>query len=107
VTVTIDGKEYVAIPRADYLRMTSGKGKDLEGAVNATEYTRRSLGATLRAARDAAGLTQEALAKKMGKAQSMVSAAESGTIHVGERYTSAVLKACGLPKDWKKKGARK
>ena len=101
VTVTIDGEKYVAIPRADYLRLTSGKNKDLTGAVDATEYTRRSLGASLRAARDAAGLTQEALAKRLGKPQSMVSAAESGTIHVGERYTVAVLKACGLPRDWR------
>lgn len=74
--------------------------------VDATEYTRRSLGATLRAAREAAGLTQEALAKIMSKAQPMVSAAESGSIHVGERYTLAVLKACGLPKDWTVKNKR-
>jgi ribosome-binding protein aMBF1 (putative translation factor) len=107
VTVTIDGKEYVAIPRADYVRITGGKNKDLDGAVDAADYTRRSLGASLRAAREAAGLTQDALAKKIGKAQPMVSAAESGAIHVGERYTLAVLKACGLPKDWAAKEKRR
>jgi ribosome-binding protein aMBF1 (putative translation factor) len=107
VTVTIDGKEYVAVPRADYLRMTGGK--DLEGAVDAVEYTRRSLGKSLRAAREAAGLSQAELAAKLGKAQPMISGAESGTVRVGERHVSAVLKACGLPKDWKaskRRGAR-
>jgi ribosome-binding protein aMBF1 (putative translation factor) len=99
VTLTIDGKEYVAIPRAEYLRIVGGK--DLEGAVDAGEYTRRRLGETLRAARDVAGLTQEELAKKLGKKQPMVSGAESGSVRVGERYVAAVLKACGLPKNWK------
>ena len=107
VTVTIDGKEYVAVPRADYLRMVGGK--DLEGAVDAAEYGRRSLGRSLRAAREAAGLSQAELAAKLGKAQPTVSGAETGAVHVGERYVAAVLKACGLPKDWKapkKKGGK-
>jgi ribosome-binding protein aMBF1 (putative translation factor) len=99
VTVTINGKEYVAIPRADYLRMVGGK--DLEGAVDAVEYTRRSLGRSLHAARERAGLTQDELALKLGKTQPMVSGAESGAVRIGARYVAAVLKACGLPKDWK------
>src|SRR5258708_36508589 len=78
-----------------------GGGQDLEGAVDAVEYTRRSLGKSLRAAREAAGLTQAELASKLGKAQPMISGAESGTVRVGERHVAAVLKACGLPKDWK------
>ncbi len=101
VTLTIDGKEYVGIPRADYLRMVGGK--DLDGAVDAVTFGRRSLGNTLRAAREAAGLTQEQLAVKLGKKQPMVSGAESGAVRVGEKYVTAVLKACGLPKDWKPK----
>jgi ribosome-binding protein aMBF1 (putative translation factor) len=101
VTVTINGKEYVAIPRAEYLRMMGGK--DLEGAVDAVEYTRHSLGESLRAAREAAGLTQVELAKKLRKTQPMVSGAEGGAVRVGARYVAAVLKACGLPKDWKRK----
>jgi transcriptional regulator with XRE-family HTH domain len=75
--------------------------KDLEGAVDAVEYTRRSLGNTLRAAREAAGLTQAELAEKLGKAQPNVSGAEAGRVRVGEKYVSAVLKACGLPPDWR------
>jgi ribosome-binding protein aMBF1 (putative translation factor) len=103
VTVTIDGKEYVALPRADYLRLVGAKdgGKDLEGAVDAVDYGRRSLGRTLRAAREAAGLTQAELAQKLGKAQPMVSGAETGAVRVGERYVAAVLKACGLASDWR------
>jgi hypothetical protein len=31
----------------------------------------------------------------------MVSGAESGAVRIGARYVAAVLKACGLPKDWK------
>jgi ribosome-binding protein aMBF1 (putative translation factor) len=104
VTVTINGKEYVAIPRADYLRMVGGK--DLQGAVDAVEYTRRSLGKTLRNARETAGLTQDELAQKLGKTQPMVSGAESGAVRVGSRYVAAVLEACGLPKDWKPRRAR-
>lgn len=97
VTVTINGKEYVAIPRADYLRMVGGK--DLHGAVDAVEYTRQSLGKTLRSARETAGLTQDELAQKLGKTQPMVSGAESGSVRVGSRYVAAVLKACRLPKN--------
>lgn len=31
----------------------------------------------------------------------MVSGAESGRVNVSERYMRSVLKACGLPEDWK------
>ncbi len=100
VTLKIDGKDYLALPRAEYLRLAGGK--DLEGAVDAVEYARRSLGATLRAARKRAGLSQADLAKRLRKSQPMVSGAESGAVHVGERYVAAVLKACHLPKNWKR-----
>ncbi len=103
VTVTIDGQEYVALPRADYLRLAGDR--DARGAVDAVSYARRSLGRTLRAAREAAGLTQAELAEKLDKVQPMVSGAEKGSVRVGERYVAAVLKACGLPADWKAKGS--
>ena len=98
VQLTIEGEAYVAIPRAEYQAMTD---KGLEGAVDAAEFVRAKLGRTLRAAREAAGLTQAQLAEKLGKAQPMVSGAETGAVHVGHRYVDAVLKACGLPADWK------
>jgi hypothetical protein len=100
VTITIDNEDYVAIPRADYLRLLGDP--ELDGAVEAVAFARKAIGEDLRVARETAGLTQAELAKKLGKTQPMVSGAESGTIRVGERYVAAVLKACGLPKTWKR-----
>ena len=98
VSVTIDGAEYVAIPRADYVRLVGGE--DAEGAVDALEYARRSLGMTLHAARETAGLSQTDLARRLRESQPLVSGAENGAVRVGERYVAAVLRACGLPEDW-------
>jgi transcriptional regulator with XRE-family HTH domain len=55
----------------------------------------------LRAARVQAGLSQVELAKRMRRSQTLISLAEAGRVSVGERYVLAVLKACGLPPDWK------
>ncbi len=98
VTITIDGTEYVAIPRADYLRLV---GDADEETVDALEFTRKALGENLRAAREHAGFTQAQLAKKLKKAQATVSGSEAGKIRVGEAYVAKVLKVCGLPADWK------
>ena len=97
-TLTVGGVEYVVIPKAEYLRI-----QDLAppaGTVDARSFVRQSIGADLRAAREHAGLTQAELAERMGKSQTMVSQAESGTARVSERYVRAVLEACGLPEDW-------
>jgi ribosome-binding protein aMBF1 (putative translation factor) len=104
VTITIDGTEYVAIPRADYLKQV---GVVPPGSVEASTYVRASIAEGLRAAREAVGLTQGQLAAKLGKSQTLVSQAEGGHERVGERYVAAVLKACGLPKDWKGPKKRK
>lgn len=61
----------------------------------------QSLGRSLRLAREKAGLTQAALAKNLRRSQSMVSSAETGTQRVEQRYVASVLRACGLPTDWK------
>jgi len=58
-------------------------------------------GACLLAARRAAGLTQAQLAKRLGKSQALVSLAERGRTWTGTPYRLEVLKACGLPEDWK------
>jgi len=95
-TLTIQGVEYVVIPKADYLRT-----QDVPpGTVDAHTFVRQSIARDLRAAREHAGLTQAELADRMGKSQTMVSQAESGTARVSERYVKAVLEACGLPEDW-------
>jgi hypothetical protein len=97
-TLTIQGTEYVVIPRAEYLRQV---GIVPQGSVEASAYVRASVAEGLRSAREAAGLTQGELAAKLGKSQTLVSQAEGGHERVGVRYVAAVLKACGLPKDWK------
>jgi DNA-binding XRE family transcriptional regulator len=97
VNLTIDGHEYVAIPRADYLHLV---GEESE-TVDALEYVLGALGRNLKAAREYAGYTQAQLAKKLGRAQTTVSGSESGKIRVSEKYVAKVLKVCGLPTDWK------
>jgi ribosome-binding protein aMBF1 (putative translation factor) len=98
-TIKLGKTEYVILPKAEYLRLQSIAGVP-EGSVDAVEYARGSIGATLKAAREHAGLTQAELAVRLKKSQPMVSGAESGTISVSERYARAVLKACKLPADW-------
>ncbi len=96
--LTIHGVEYVVIPRAEYLKQVAAVPA---GSVEAGAFVRESVAEALRAARAHAGLTQEQLAAELGKSQTLVSQAELGRERVGERYVAAVLKACGLPKDWK------
>jgi ribosome-binding protein aMBF1 (putative translation factor) len=94
---TAGGVEYVIVPRSAFLQ-----GAELPpGTVDAHEFVRGSIGRDLRKAREHAGLTQAALAKKLRRSQPLVASAESGRVKVGERYVRAVLKACGLPASWK------
>ena len=95
--LTLGGVEYVIIPKAEYLVLRDALP---EGTVDAHALIRSSIGADLRAAREAAGMTQSELAQRMGKSQTLVSQAESGDARVSERYVRSVLKACGLPADW-------
>jgi hypothetical protein len=79
-----------------YERLRLGRGAPA-GAVDAVGNARASLGRELTAAREQAGLTQAALAAKLGKSQTLVSGAESGRDPVSDRYVAAVLGACGPP----------
>lgn len=90
---------YIILPKAEYLKLRNGDMPTK--TVDAVEYARASIGADLRIAREQAGLTQERLAEKLGKSQTMVARSEAGQVSIGERYIATVLKACGLPKDWK------
>lgn len=96
-TLEIHGEEFVLLPRVEYDRL---RGIPVD-AVDAAAFGMQSLGGSLRLAREAAGLTQAELAKKLRRSQSMVSSAETGTVRVGQRYVAAVLRACSLPEDWK------
>lgn len=98
-TIKLGRTEYVILPKAEYLRLQSKAGVPA-GSADAVAYARRSIGETLRAAREHAGFTQAELARRLKKSQPMVSGAESGSIKVSERYVRAVLKACRLPADW-------
>jgi len=95
ITLTIDGREYIAIPAAQYRREQGLVGDD------GIAWARAELGKTLRQAREHAGLTQGALAKRLKRSQSMVARAELGDLRISERYVKTVLKACKLPSDWR------
>jgi ribosome-binding protein aMBF1 (putative translation factor) len=97
-TLVIDNAEFVVVPKAEWLRLL-GKATP-EPLSPARLIVRTSIGRDLRQAREAAGLTQSELAKKLKKSQAMVSGAENGTVKTGRPYAKAVLKACGLPEDW-------
>ena len=94
----IADQDFVVLPRADYMRLVEAAGPS--ALKDAREVVRASIGASLRRARETAGLTQVELARKLRVSQPMVAAAESGKGRVAERYIARVLKACGLPKDW-------
>lgn len=105
-TIKLGKTEYVIIPKAEYLRLQGMAGVPV-GSVDAVGHARGSIGTTLKAAREHAGLTQEGLAKALKKSQALVSAAELGTTSVGETYVRAVLKACKLPDNWTGPKARR
>ncbi len=98
IKLTINGREYIAVPVAEYERLqaTGGSSDGRDGV----DWAREEMGRTLRQAREAGGLSQGELAKKLGKSQTLVSRAESGDMSVSEKYVADVLAACGLPKDW-------
>lgn len=97
--VKLGGTTYVILPKAEYLRLR--RGDTPPSTVDAVAFADESVGRALKAAREHAGLTQEELATKLKKSQTMVSGSEAGRVSVGEKYVAAVLKACRLPKDWR------
>ncbi len=97
-TLTIGGREYVVIPRDAYDRFLAGG--ELPGADEPAPRALALLGRRLRAARKHAGLTQVALAGKIGRAQGTVARAEAGKIQVSTGYARDVLRACRLPLTW-------
>jgi ribosome-binding protein aMBF1 (putative translation factor) len=97
VAITIHGEEFIILPRQEFDRLRGIP----DGSAEALPFVRNLIARDLRQARLAAGITQSELAKKLKRSQAFVSGAENGTSRVGERYVRAVLKACGLPEDWK------
>lgn len=98
----IKGERFAIIPEFEYRNLLTLAGLEPEDdLVDAEEFMARELGETLRKARESAGMTQAQLATKLKKSQGMVSAAELGKKEIGARYVASVLKACGLPDNWK------
>jgi ribosome-binding protein aMBF1 (putative translation factor) len=101
ITFTLEKREYVILPKEEYQALTRAAPAKAGRVTNAVTYAARSLARDLRLARKSAGLTQADLARRLGRSQAMVSAAEHGRMRVGARFVAAVLAACGLPEDWK------
>ena len=93
----IHGEEFVLLPKREFEALLHHR----DGYVDALLFSRQAIAKDLRVARETAGLTQVELAKKLKRSQAFVSGAESGNSRVGARYVESVLKACGLPEDWK------
>lgn len=70
------------------------------GRARASSEASRRVAERLREARRAAGLTQAALAKRLGCVQSFVSQAETGAAVVGEEFVKRVMEACQLEASW-------
>lgn len=107
--IEIRGERFALIPEREYLKLIGSAGPedvagsdpmDMSDLVDADEFMAQSIGATLKAARQAACLTQAQLAKRLKKSQAMVSSGERGTVEVGISYLRSVLKACNLPENW-------
>jgi ribosome-binding protein aMBF1 (putative translation factor) len=92
--------DYVLIPRAEYLRLCGQQQSEGVPVVEAKEAVMREMGRRVRLAREHAGLTQSALAAKLGVTQARVSRAESGTVSLSSAFFARVHKACKLPLDW-------
>ena len=98
--MTIEETPYVAIPEAEFRRLTGAPADGLAG-VDAAAYAQQTIAATLRAARVHAKLTQADIAGKLKVGQSHVSNCEAGRERVGAALVGRWLKACGLPATWK------
>ncbi len=92
--------DYVIIPRAEYLRLCGGDAPEGLQRANAKGAVVAEMGKRMQLAREHAGLTQAALAKRLKVTQVMISRAESGTARISGAYIGRELKACKLPADW-------
>jgi len=82
------------------VKVVKGGARKARPVVEAEPFMLNTIARSLKAARSKAGLTQMALAERMGITQSRVAQAENG-VSVSQVYIGRVLEACGLPKDWK------
>ena len=81
--------------------MTKPLDAKQRGRNYASDLLRWAISKDLRAARLSAQLTQAELARRIGRTQAAVSGSEAGKIRVSAAYAADVLRACGLPQDWR------
>lgn len=90
---TLGGKRYLVIPHEE----AAAAGLTRE---TTAQRRRRATAARLRAAREAAGLTQAELAARMGVGQPSIARVEGEHDNVSDARATAWLEACGFDKDW-------
>jgi transcriptional regulator with XRE-family HTH domain len=95
----IGGVEYVLVAKTELLRLQAASGEADGVARRGVDAASQQQKRLFRARREA-GLTQAALARLLGKSQTLVSQAEAGRSRVSDRYVESVMKACGLPPKW-------
>ena len=96
--IKIEGVDFILIAADEFLRLGGDEWR-LTG-LPPREPSENAVATRVREARRHAGLTQVALAERLGKSQTLVSQAESGVARVNARYVLAVLRACGLRRTW-------
>jgi ribosome-binding protein aMBF1 (putative translation factor) len=103
-TITKGGKRFVLVPKREYDRLRKSAATattlpafppvDQHGNANAAAFMRVSIARKLRAEREAAGLSQQALATAAGVRQETVSRIESGkhtpTVAVIDKLDAAI-----------------
>lgn len=92
-SLTLDGVDYVVLRRADFARLDVSP---LDGAPSGPSNAE-----IVKQAREQAGVSQVALAERLGVTQPHVSTCETGKTSIGRGYVARVLAACGLPAGWK------
>jgi ribosome-binding protein aMBF1 (putative translation factor) len=107
-TITRNGSRFALVPWADYQRMTRREQAvasptrpslpplppvSADGTGNAIDFARASIGRTLIRRRQAAGLSQQALARRAGVRQETISRIESGKHTVTVRVIDKIDKA--------------
>lgn len=68
---------------------------------DAIAFARATIANGVRAAREVAGLTQAQLGKRMRRTAAVIGNVERGATTASKRHVEAVLRACGLPRNWK------
>lgn len=89
--VRIKNKTFCLVPKEEFLLMRHLE----EGAVDAVQFANQSIGRSLKAKREAAGLTQSDVAKSARMRPEMISRIESGRGNPTVATVKRILRALG------------